>query len=471
MPIRKVASINEFSHLNTDDWNKVKSGISKTASRVNLIEQASRILNKPFKPENYLLTHASIVASVDTEVVPNVRLGTFGTNLNKVNRRYGDYRITEDTQKWINNNSDAFSRGVLLKAYNTFIGAHNFVEHIQLEELSKGRIIDVVPRDVGGSIYADILIATDRAHTSLIRDIESKKLATLSMGCLCDFTVCTKCGNVAVDESELCYCIRYEKGKSYFDELGVRRKIAELCGHETAGIHGGVRFIEASWVEKPAFTGAVVQTMLNMNDNVTPYTVMTSEPSLYSYNNLDFLFTKQASETSKVADMPLPPGLPPLGGGGGDAAPAPEDPSKAMYDDITKEINQYFFNTAKKIMKDKLNESEGKEQLPPSDLGNDSVFKEASFVSATKAYMKSSKNLNDFQFISGIKSLFKELGHEVPSNLLKLAYDLGPLTSYPNEKAYARQALVNYRKIAGTDITTDELRFVGRISSLLAIRR
>lgn len=80
-------------------------------------------------------------------------------------------------------NSDAWSRGVLAKAYSTFIGGHNFVEHVQVEELSKGRLIDAVSRDVGDSLYVDLLIATDLKHEALIKDIRSGAMSTLSMGC------------------------------------------------------------------------------------------------------------------------------------------------------------------------------------------------------------------------------------------------------------------------------------------------
>lgn len=102
-------------------------------------------------------------------------------------------------------NCDAWDRQTLLKSYRTFIGAHNFVEHVQIEDLSKGRIIDAVARDIGDSVYVDILIATDRKHTDLVDAIQSGKMSTMSMGCTIDFSCCTKCGNVAVDETEMCF--------------------------------------------------------------------------------------------------------------------------------------------------------------------------------------------------------------------------------------------------------------------------
>jgi len=94
----------------------------------------------------------------------------------------------EDDHSYVANgvavhNCDAWARPVLMKSYRTFIGAQNFCEHLQKEEESKGRIIDAVARDIGPSVYIDILLATDRRHTGLVRDIESGKMSTLSMGC------------------------------------------------------------------------------------------------------------------------------------------------------------------------------------------------------------------------------------------------------------------------------------------------
>ena len=83
----------------------------------------------------------------------------------------------------------------------------------------------------------------------------------MSTGASVAFTICSKCGNVAKDETQLCHHIKYEKGNNFYDANGVRRKVAELCGHHS--VPGSVRFIEASWVGNPAFTGAVVTSILN----------------------------------------------------------------------------------------------------------------------------------------------------------------------------------------------------------------
>jgi uncharacterized OB-fold protein len=166
------------------DRELVGRGKTRTASgSPNLVAQASEILKQEFDPKNFLLTHATIVASVDTDEVSNVRLGTVSEFGHNVNRKWANFRVRPQCDIYINNNNDCWSRPVLLKSYRTFVGAFNFCEHVQIEEQSKGRIIDAVARDIGDSVYADILIATDRRHASLVRDIESGRMSTLSMGC------------------------------------------------------------------------------------------------------------------------------------------------------------------------------------------------------------------------------------------------------------------------------------------------
>ncbi len=134
-------------------WAKVRTAAKASAEvSENLIDRASEIFGKPFNPKDYLLTHATIVASVDTYEPPNVKMGRVMENGFRVNRRYANYRVKLGCDKYINNNLDCWDRDVLLKSYRTFIGGHNFVEHVQVEELSKGRIIDAVARDLGDTI-------------------------------------------------------------------------------------------------------------------------------------------------------------------------------------------------------------------------------------------------------------------------------------------------------------------------------
>lgn len=147
---------------------------------------------------------------------------------------------------------------------HSYIADHILVrncEHVQIPELSKGKILDAVARDLGDTVYIDILVATDKRHTDLIADIMSQKLSTMSMGAIIKFSLCSKCGNYAVDETDLCTHIRYQKGTTFISETGEELRVGELCGHHSEP--DSLHFIEASWVETPAFEGAVTRTILN----------------------------------------------------------------------------------------------------------------------------------------------------------------------------------------------------------------
>ena len=241
-------------------WDEVREA-SQAIGSAFTSREASRIALKEYNPKDYLLSHCSIVASVDVEKGPSP-LGQHLESGFTVDRRYLDYYITPETSEFVNNNGDAWSRAVLLSSFRTFIGGENYVEHLQIPEMSKGKIIDAAARDVGKSIYIDILLATNRKHASLISAIKSGQLQTLSMGCNVAHTTCTKCGNVAADETQLCAHIKYAKRQTFFDTLGKKRIIAELCGH-IDDEPGSVKFIEASWVANPAFTGAVLRNILS----------------------------------------------------------------------------------------------------------------------------------------------------------------------------------------------------------------
>lgn len=244
--------------IQLDDWIGMQGGpkaLTRTA--------ATTVLQK-YDPNEFLLTHCTIIASVDTEE-SNAPHGRQMVDGYQIDRQYSDWLVTPDTQKYINNNNDCWERKLLLSSFKSFVGGENYVEHVQIPELSKGKIIDAASRDIGDSIYVDILVATAKKHRSLIAAIESKRLSTLSMGCSVAFTICTRCGNVAEDEAQMCPHIKYAKGNEWIDELGKKRKISELCGHFSAE-PGSVKFIEASWVANPAFKGAVLRSILTAED-------------------------------------------------------------------------------------------------------------------------------------------------------------------------------------------------------------
>ena len=206
----------------------------------------------------WLLSHVSIMASVDVEKdVP----GDPKKN----------WRIIPEHSMFVNNNGDAWERSLLARTYGSFLGANNYVEHQQVLSLAKGKVIDVALREVPlgkrldgtliTTLYVDILIATSWEHADLCQKILSREFNAVSMGCSCKYTICSRCGNLAHDETELCEHVKYFRKQNYYDSDGTTRIIAELCG--SADDPTSVVFVDASWVRNPAFPGAVLRTILN----------------------------------------------------------------------------------------------------------------------------------------------------------------------------------------------------------------
>jgi hypothetical protein len=240
MPLMKYAKAIKAPTLSASlyggGWDNVRVAASQTRLDRNLSDQASKILKETFDPSKYLLSHCTIVASVDTVEVPSSRLGSSMVDGKKVVRKTTAYRITPSTECYVNNNFDSWARPVLLKSYKTFTGAFNFLEHVQIEDLSKGRILDAVARDIGDSVYVDILIATDRKHTELIKDIESGELSTLSMGCFLPGTQVSLADGtrVAIEDVQVGDMVLTHKGRS-----------REVLNKQIRGGKWGVRRIEA----------------------------------------------------------------------------------------------------------------------------------------------------------------------------------------------------------------------------------
>ena len=145
-------------------WSRVRTAgrVAASPSR-SLVEQASGILGTAFDPERYLLSHCTIVASVDTVAVPGIKTGSVTEGGKKINRKYADYRITPETESLINNNLDSFPRGVIEKAYRTFIGAQNFCFAPNTPILmGDGTYLPIEAITVGDKV---------RTHTGAVREV------------------------------------------------------------------------------------------------------------------------------------------------------------------------------------------------------------------------------------------------------------------------------------------------------------
>jgi hypothetical protein len=203
---------------------------------------------------------------------------------------------------------------------------HN-CEHVQIPELSKGKIIDVALREVPfakgqdgtdlTTMYVDILIATNKKHTDLVEKIKSGEYNATSMGCLIKYSICTQCGRIAEDESQSCKHVKYFKGNYFYDDNGIKRVIAELCG--SVDDPESCKFIDASWVRKPAFEGAVLHKVLPTDFDVSDK--IQKAVAFPSFEYAPGMYLKAASQSAQeiVRDLEAAEG---------DAPPAPPAPPK-----------------------------------------------------------------------------------------------------------------------------------------------
>jgi len=453
-------------------WDKVRVASGAKTINASLKKQAEDILGEPFTPDRFLLTHSTIVCSVDAITPPNTKTGSIEEGGQTINRKYADYRVSSETDKFINNNLDSWSRGVIKKSYQTFIGAHNFVEHIQVEELSKGRIIDAVLRDIGDSLYVDILVATDRKHKDLVKQIENGQMNAMSMGCSVDETTCTKCGHVAADETEMCPHIKYEKGNVFYDEQGNQHRVAELCGHEEIGGTGGVTFIEASWVATPAFVGAVARNVLDI-----PKAEMAKSASDELLNEVPEKWL------AKAASLQSSPWYDPHGQLSKKAGPFDMDedeggddkvdtPSESLLKQLEDVYETAIVDRFRKKLENEMKAEKAQEAMnPPIDKSvveqNDTIIKEgfsaSKYMSLLDASVKTAKSVEEA--VLNITLVNNHCNVQIPTHIYKLASVLGTTTQYNGVVDYLEQAnYLNGKKLS----KQDTLRLV-RLAKLLSL--
>lgn len=454
-------------------WDKVRIASGAKTINASLKKQAEDILGEPFTPDRFLLTHSTIVCSVDAITPPNTKTGSITEGGQTINRKYADYRISSDTDKFINNNLDSWSRGVIKKSYQTFIGAHNFVEHIQVEELSKGRIIDAVLRDIGDSLYVDILVATDRKHKDLVKQIESGQMNAMSMGCSVDETTCTKCGHVAADETEMCPHVKYEKGNVFYDEQGNKHRVAELCGHEDLGGTAGVTFIEASWVAVPAFTGAVARNTLEI-----PSADMVKSASEEQLNEVPQKWLSKASSLEESpwydphGQLSKKAGPFDMDDDDDDEGDAKQTPSESLLQQLETVYETAIVDRFRKKLENEIKAEKAQEVMnPPIDKSvveqNDTIVKEgvsaSRYMNLLNASVKTASTVEEA--VLNITLVNNHCNVHIPNHIYKLASVLGTTTQYFDVVDYLEQA----NKLNGTKLSElDNLRLV-RLAKLLSL--
>lgn len=191
------------------------------------------------------------------------------------------YYIPQNMTKYVNSNSNSFLNEHLEKYYNSFIGAHNFYEHIQDPKKSYGFLGGAVLRpitlDDGSKVnYVDVLVCTNKnivPNKSVVNRVDKGELKTLSMGCFSTGYRCSKCGTTYVENKDKCVCIRKSLGRNYLSPKGELSVVSAIVypytDNEETG--AGINFVELSWVEDPAFVGATSSYKINFDQNDKVY--------------------------------------------------------------------------------------------------------------------------------------------------------------------------------------------------------
>ena len=287
---KRVAFFNlpvvDIFHNPQKDWSKLVASVNGSK---RFASHQMQVDWKRYNPGDFLFSHCSIVASVQTEA--------------------DGFSIVEPCEELINANGNAWTNAVLPHCFRTFVGGENYFEHVQIPELSKGKILDAVLRPVtyvGKSgkkaeiFYVDILVATNRRHESIISRVSSGELSTLSMGCLANFVQCSGCGKIFGDNDQSCQHLENYL-KRYTNVNGIRKVIAELVGAVDKNgnyIDESCVYIEASWVENPAFGGAVVNFLIE-----TPTMQQDRQLQAALEQQMENIFLTGKYEQLRVADM------------------------------------------------------------------------------------------------------------------------------------------------------------------------
>lgn len=506
----------EQADVHFDQWMETIRNQNEGAVPKDHVNRIAKSVLRKADPRQYLLSHATIVASVDAYQPKGARTGRQMNRGVQIDVKYPDFRIKPECHEIVNNNGDAWERGLLLSTYRSFIGAHNYLEHIQIPELSKGFIVDAIARDLGKTAYIDILVATDRKHGQLITDIQSGEISAMSMGCISLFTICTKCGNVASDDSQLCPCVMYEgKGTKYRDESGVEHPISELIGH--VSVPNSNQFIEASWVRNPAFKGAVRRNILNgdaqhvaakMTEAALVYELRRSADPIDGVARAASARVAQQGQDDSQAPLDLDSdadiGLDDQGGQGGQGqssggqdqggqgGQAPDAPASDKIDSLLDNIQEKLLTIIVDKLGDKLKpKPEDVPSVAPANLmsGEDNMVRASRFDAAlAKAFPGSPKLVRwaskayRIVHVGGVKAVRankltprdliilswiedRVRGREYPAALYKAAMQVGSISDYPSEASF----IAACRMKLSRELNPDEqifLKWKGRIASV-----
>lgn len=326
-------------------------------------------------------------------------------------------------------------------------------------------------------VIVPITAIEESSHTGWVYDMEVEEDHSYLVegvavhNCHIDFSQCTKCGHVAVDETEMCNCVKYEKGNVFYDEQGRKHRVAELCGHYSEDPYGGVRFIEASWVKVPAFRGAVLRNILTPEQISSEAVkraqeVLVSPPKRWTQEEMSSI-QKAATllaAVGKTADFDF----------GDDPEEEQQEETQSVLEQLEETAIESATKKLKNQIKDRIDPPPSREVDPSeSSVSEDGNLVESSMkISMSDLYRHSIGILvrtasSDATLINSVAELNKVFGVQVPVELYQASLRVGSKSRYPNLQTFIRAC----GQKLGRQPTLDESKTLIRLSKLLAARQ
>lgn len=169
----------------------------------------------------------------------------------------------------INQNYDGWPSSELKKSYRTFIGKPIFVNHQNFDyKKARGKVVASRYVEAGDDKYIETVMEIDAARfPKLAHEIKTGGLDSVSMGVEAGFTICSYCGNKAVDTPQFCAHVKYHKGERLpriNERTGAKEDVLvyEKCYK--------LGFFELSWVFDPADETAMTSHVITAAEEDVP---------------------------------------------------------------------------------------------------------------------------------------------------------------------------------------------------------
>jgi hypothetical protein len=165
------------------------------------------------------------------------------------------YTVVRAITARVNQNFDGWPPEELKSAAHTFVGKPVFVNHQNSDpNKARGRVVAARYFENGADKGIECIMEVDAERfPKLAHEIRSGGLDSVSMGAEAGFTICSMCGNKAVDTHDMCDHVKFHKGE-HLMKNGSAQLVYETC-HKLG-------FFELSYVFDPADETAVVSKVI-----------------------------------------------------------------------------------------------------------------------------------------------------------------------------------------------------------------